>query len=126
MQEIIQTTQIQTEFLGIREREISYKNGENISLTKPQQRIVKEFVDNHFKDERYVVLSYHVFVCKYFVGINLSYFPKDSHNTVYTLARKTLYVGPKGGIRRFTCACGISEERNVKELFNYYKKAEDY
>ena len=126
LEEIKHTQQIQTQFLGNMEIVSSYKNENDIALTQRQKRIIKTFVDNHFKDRNFIITYYHVFVCKYFVALHIAYFPKDAHNTIYTQTRKTLWIGVKGAIKKFTVSTGIgAKERNVKKIYKYYIKAED-
>lgn len=120
-----QTIQIETPYLGVKEKITSFSNEENIRLTNSQQQIVKTIVDNHLMDTKYIVNNYDIFVCKYFVAIHIWYFPKDAHNTVYTLTRKTIYVGPKGAIKKFTCATGLGKDRNLKDIWRYYIKADE-
>lgn len=119
------TKMMQTLYVGELAQQISFKNEDGVKLTPKQTRIIKEFMTNHTTDKRYTLLFQHIMVSKYFVAASVAYFPKDAHNTVYTTQRKTIYVGPKGGLRKFTCQVGIGSERNVVDIADYYMKADD-
>ncbi len=118
---------VETPFLGTVECTFTYNGFDNgiHKMSFAQKRIIKEFVDNHISNQKYVVTYFHVHTSRTFCGISIAYFPKNAHNTVYTERRKTIWVGRKGGIRKFTAQSSLGKEQNLKSIWHYYLKADD-
>jgi len=116
---------VKTPHLGNVEVETRFSGTPNFRMTKPQSRLLKEFIDNHTRNPKYVANYLFVHTNPHFAGASVSYFPKEAHNTVYTTNRKTIFVGKKGGVHKFTKASALGKDINVKGLERYYFKPEE-
>tara|TARA_B110001454_G_scaffold180858_1_gene174635 strand:+ start:5 stop:427 length:423 start_codon:yes stop_codon:yes gene_type:complete len=115
---------IPTPYMGNQLFESEFKS-DGTKYTKQQKKIIQEFVKNHTTDPNYVPTWLHQHSGKYFAGATVRYFPKDAKNRAYTDTMKTLWVGKRGGIKRFTVRSALGNERNLKGLYDYYKTAKD-
>jgi len=116
---------IKTPHMGNMKTETIFKGTPNFKMTKPQARVIKEFIDNHTRNPKYVPSWLFVHTDPHFSGASVAYFPKDAHNTLYTEHRKTIWVGKKGGIRKFVKASPLGKDVDVKGLERYYFKPEE-
>ena len=58
-------------------KQVQIENEDKIKLTQKQKRLVVKIVKGHVEDKNYVFHSASVYVCKYFVSLYFSYYPKD-------------------------------------------------
>lgn len=113
-----------TPYLGNLLTEFEVKS-DGTKITKSQKSIIKELVDNHINANGYTLLRQNIFVSKYFVAVDIHYFPTNSKNTVFVDTRKTMWIGKRGGLKKFTVQTGLSKERNLIKIYDYYMKADE-
>jgi hypothetical protein len=114
---------VDTAFVGKRTVEYHFKTDGTI-MSKAQAKTIKRLIENVMTAKEYQILGLDIFVNKYFASVSLRYFPKFAHNVVYVETFKTLWIGKRGGIRKFTVKTGIGKERNVAKIAEYYMKAD--